>query len=126
MLLTAKYSIMPEIWLGYGDSEIILDIKYENISHILRPSMNKLDLEKLENEIQNKIVIQESTLILITSPFFFMLPILTLIQNMSKELKIENIEYVYFQNPFPKEQNNSLMKMALALVDLPARKYWRK
>ena len=23
---------MPEIWLGYGDSEIILDIKYENIS----------------------------------------------------------------------------------------------
>ena len=50
---------MPEIWLGYGDSEIILDIKYENISHILRPSMNKLDLKKLENEIQNKIVIQE-------------------------------------------------------------------
>ena len=94
---------MPEIWLGYGDSEIILDIKYENISHILRPSMNNLDLEKLENEIQNKIVIQESTLILITSSFFFMLPILTVIQNMSKELKIENIEYVCFQNPFPKE-----------------------
>ncbi len=86
---------MPEIWLGYGDSEIILDIKYENISQIPRPTMNKLDLEKLEIEIQNKIVIQESTLILITSPFFFMLPILSFIQNMSKELKIQNIEVLY-------------------------------
>ncbi len=47
---------MPEIWLGYGDSEIILDIKYENISIMPRPSMNNLDLEKLEIEIQNKIV----------------------------------------------------------------------
>ena len=42
---------MPEIWLGYGESEIILDIKYENISHIPRPSMNKIDIEKLESEI---------------------------------------------------------------------------
>ena len=86
---------MPEIWLGYGYSEIILDIKYENISQIPRPTMNKLDLEKLEIEIQNKIEIQESTLILITSPFFFMLPILSFIQNMSKELKIQNIRVLY-------------------------------
>ena len=99
---------MPEIWLGYGDSEIILDIKYENISHIARPTMNKLDLEKLEIEIQNKIVIKESTLILITSPFFFMLPILTFIQNMSKELRIENIEYCILSKFIPQRIKQQL------------------
>ena len=92
---------MPEIWLGYGDSEIILDIKYENISHIPRPTMNKIDLEKLEIEIKNKLMIQESTLILITSPFFFILPILTFIQNMSKELNIKNIEYCILSKSIP-------------------------
>jgi len=48
MLLILKLFVMPEIWLGYGASEIILDIKYENISYVPRPSMNKLDFEKLE------------------------------------------------------------------------------
>ena len=118
MLLTAKYSIMPEIWLGYGDSEIILDIKYENISHILRPSMNKLDLDKLENEIQNKLVIQESTLILITSPFFFMLPILTLIQNMSKELKIENIESCILSKSIPQRAKQQLNENGISICRL--------
>ena len=44
---------MPEmvrLWL----LEIISDIKYENISHILRPSMNNLDLEKLEMKAQKQ------------------------------------------------------------------------
>ena len=126
MLLTAKYSIMPEIWLGYGDSEIILDIKYENISHILRPSMNKLDLEKLENEIQNKIVIQESTLILITSPFFFMLPILTLIQNMSKELKIENIEYCILSKSIPQRAKQQLNENGISIGRLASEEVLEK
>ena len=49
---------MPEIWLGYGESEIILDIKYENISKIPRPSMNQLNMESLKIEFENKIVIK--------------------------------------------------------------------
>ncbi|TVP39046.1 hypothetical protein [Candidatus Nitrosocosmicus arcticus] len=99
---------MPEIWLGYGDSEIILDIKYENISHTPRPSMNQLDLEKLNIEIENKIVIQESTLILITSSFFFMIPMLTFIQNKSKELNIENIEYCILSKSIPQRVKQQL------------------
>lgn len=106
---------MPEIWLGYGDSEIILDIKYENISHIPRPSMNKLDLEKVEIEIQNKLVIQESTLILITSPFFFILPILTFIQNMSKELNIKNIEYCILSKFIPQRIRQHLNENGISL-----------
>ena len=69
---------MPEIWLGYGESEIILDIKYENISQIPRPLMNHLRMESLKSEVENKIVIKESTLILISSPFYFVLPLLEL------------------------------------------------
>lgn len=93
---------MPEIWLGYGESEIILDIKYENISQIPRPSMNQLNMESLKIEFENKIVIKESTLILISSPFYFILPLLELIQNKSKDLNIQNIEYACFQNRFLK------------------------
>ena len=109
---------MPEIWLGYGDSEIILDIKYENISSMPRPSMNKLDLEKLEIEIQNKIVMQESTLILITSPFFFILPILTFIQNLSKESNFENIEYCTLSKSIPQRVKQQLNEKGISLSRL--------
>jgi len=118
MLLILTQSIMPEIWLGYGDSEIILDIKYENISQIPRPSMNQLDLEKLKIEIENKIVIQESTLILITSPFFFMLPMLTFIQNKSKELNIENIEYCILSKSIPQRVRQQLGENGISLSRL--------
>lgn len=106
---------MPEIWLGYGDTEIILDIKYENISQVLRPSMNKLDLITLENEIKSKIVIQESTLILITSPFFFILPILSVLQNMSKELNIEKIEYCILSKSLPQRVKQQLSENSITI-----------
>ncbi len=117
---------MPEIWLGYGDSEIILDIKYENISNIPRPAMNRLDLEKLEIEIRNKIVIQESTLILITSPFFFMLPILTFIQNISKELNIENIEYYILSKSIPQRIKQQLNEKGISLGRLASKEVLEK
>lgn len=113
---------MPEIWLGYGDSEIILDIKYENISHVPRPSMNKLDLKTLEEEFNKKIEIQESTLILITSPFFFMLPILSSIQNMSKELKIETIEYCILSNEVPQRVKQELNEKGITISKLACEK----
>lgn len=101
---------MPEIWLGYGDSEIILDIKYENISYMPRPSMNKLDMVTLENEIKSKLVIQESTLILVTSPFLFILPILTIIQKISKERNIELIEYCIVSKYIPHRVKQQLIE----------------
>ena len=33
---------MPEIWLGYGDSEVILDIKYENILDNSKPQFSSV------------------------------------------------------------------------------------
>jgi nickel-dependent lactate racemase len=117
---------MPEIWLGYGDSEIILDIKYENISQVLRPSMNKLDLITLENEIKSKIVIQESTLILITSPFFFFLPILSVIQNMSKELNIEKIEYCILSKSLPQRVKQQLNENSITIGRLASEEVLEK
>jgi hypothetical protein len=117
---------MPEIWLGYGDSEIILDIKYENISHVSRPSMNKLDLVTLEDEINKKIVIHESTLILITSPFLFMLPILSSIHSKSKELNIEKIEYCILSNDVPQRVKQQINEKGINISKLTSEKVMDK
>lgn len=117
---------MPEIWLGYGDSEIILDIKYENISHVPRPSMNKLDFETLETEIKNKLIIQESTLILITSPFFFMLPITSVIEKMSKELNIEKIEYCILSKYIPQRIKQQLNENGISITRLASEEVLEK
>ena len=109
---------MPEIWLGYGDSEIILDIKYENISKIPRPSMNQLNMESLKIEFENKIVIKESTLILISSPFYFILPLLELIQNKSKDLNIQNIEYCMLSKSIPQKLKQQLNDNGISLSKL--------
>ena len=53
---------MPEIWLGYGDSEVILDIKYENILDNVKPDFPLLDNESLNSELENKIQLKNSTL----------------------------------------------------------------
>jgi hypothetical protein len=126
MLLILKLFVMPEIWLGYGDSEIILDIKYENISYVPRPSMNKLDFEKLETEIRNKLILQESTLLLITSPFFFMLPITTIIQKMSKELNIEKIEYCILSKYIPQRIKQQLNENGISITRLASEEVLEK
>ncbi len=109
---------MPEIWLGYGESEIILDIKYENISQIPRPSMNQLSMESLKSEFENKIVIKESTLILISSPFYFVLPLLELMHEKSKELNIQNIEYCILSKSIPQKLKQQLAENGISLSKL--------
>lgn len=85
--------LMPEIWLGYGDSEIILDIKYENLLKNIKPEFTTLDTESISNEIKNKIPLKNSTLILIIKPFHAMMPILEYIQKQQKDLQLNRIEF---------------------------------
>lgn len=117
---------MPEIWLGYGESEIILDIKYENISNIPRPSMNQLNMESLKIEFENKIVIKESTLILVSSPFYFVLPLLELIQKKSKDLKIQNIEYCILAKSIPQKLKQQLNDNGIILSKLAGQEVLNK
>jgi nickel-dependent lactate racemase len=83
---------MPEIWLGYGDSDAILDIKYENILDINKPDFTLLDHESLSSELENKIEICDSTLILNFNPFIQMIPILMAINEKCNRLKINGLE----------------------------------
>jgi hypothetical protein len=83
---------MPEIWLGYGDSEVILDIKYENILENSKPEFPLLDNISLNDELENKIQLKSSTLILNFTPFLQMIPILRYINEKSKKIEMKNFE----------------------------------
>ncbi|MGN6349721.1 MAG: hypothetical protein ACTHLL_08245 [Candidatus Nitrosocosmicus sp.] len=93
---------MPELWLAYGDSEVILDIKYENILDDVRPQFPTLDNMSLFLELENKLKLKNSNLILNFTPFFHMMPILKYIQDESKkqDVKVEIIstsKYIPFK-----------------------------
>ncbi len=83
---------MPEIWLGYGDSDVILDIKYENILDINKAEFPLLNNESLYSELEKEIKIQESTLILNFNPFIQMIPILKIINEIGKINNISDLE----------------------------------
>ena len=86
---------MPEIWLGYGDSEVILDIKYENILDNNKAEFLLLDNESLNLELEDKIQLKNSTLILTFTPFLQMIPILKYIKEKSNRFELNNIEFSY-------------------------------
>ncbi|HET8792485.1 MAG TPA: hypothetical protein VFM31_01730, partial [Nitrososphaeraceae archaeon] len=69
---------MPEIWLGYGETEIILDIKYENILKITKPNFESMRYEEIQTAIKDNTIIEQSTLILFITPFHSMLPIINI------------------------------------------------
>jgi hypothetical protein len=83
---------MPEIWLGYGDSEVILDIKYENILDINKTDFSLLDNESLYLELENKIELHNSTLVLNFNPFIQMTPILKVINEKIKRFNVNDLE----------------------------------
>ena len=107
---------MPEIWLGYGDSEIILDIKYENILRILKPEIKVISPEDLRLNIINNIDLQVSTLILITTPFPKMLDILKIINQFSKELGIGPLDVFVISKPFMLRLRQDLSKESLSIT----------
>ncbi len=83
---------MPEIWLGYGDSEVILDIKYENIFYNNRAEFQLLDNELLNIELEKSIQLKKNILVLNFNPFVQMIPILRYITQKSKETDANILE----------------------------------
>ncbi len=94
---------MPEIWLGYGDSEVILDIKYENILDNNKSEFLLLDNESLNSELEKKIQLKNSTLIITFNPFLQMIPILKYITEISKRYEIENFEICTLSKNIPQK-----------------------
>jgi hypothetical protein len=92
---------MPEIWLGYGDSEVILDIKYENILDNNKAEFLLLDNESLNSELEDKIQLKNSTLILTFTPFLQMIPILKYIKEKSNRFELNNIEFCTLSKNIP-------------------------
>jgi hypothetical protein len=90
---------MPEIWLVYGETEIILDIKYENILKIASPIFETMTYEKIQTAINDNAVIEESTLILFMTPFQFMLPIIKAFHDQLIERKINSWEICIVSSP---------------------------
>lgn len=85
---------MPEVWLGYGDTEVILDIKYENILDNVKPQFSLLNTESLNLELENKIKLKKSNLIIIFTPFLQMIPILKYIyQEYKKQNNNSSLEF---------------------------------
>ena len=85
---------MPEVWLGYGDTEVILDIKYENILDNVKPQFSLLNTESLNLELANKIKLKKSNLIIIFTPFLQMIPILKYIyQEYKKQNNSSSLEF---------------------------------
>ncbi len=85
---------MPEVWLGYGDTEVILDIKYENILDNVKPQFSLLNTESLNLELENKIKLKNSNLIIIFTPFLQMIPILKYIyQEYKKQNNNSSLEF---------------------------------
>lgn len=94
---------MPEIWLGYGDSEVILDIKYENILDNNKSEFLLLDNESLNSEFEKKIQLKNSTLIITFNPFLQMIPILKYITEISKRYEIKKLEIYTLSKNIPQK-----------------------
>lgn len=106
---------MPEVWLGYGDSEIILDIKYENILKIVKPEVKVISPENLRLSIHNNLNLQNSTLILITTPFPKMLDILKIINELSRDLEIQPPDVFILSKPFMHRLRQDISKESLSI-----------
>lgn len=117
---------MPEIWLGYGDSEIILDIKYENILNIIKPEINVLDPEKLSLSIRNNINLQNSTVLLVTTPFPRMWEIIKIIRQFANELGIESMDIFLLSKPFSLKLRQDFSKEASNIARIESEEVLKK
>lgn len=107
---------MPEIWLGYGESEIILDIKYENILKIISPTYEKMSDVNIQTSILENIEMRESTLVFVTTPFKLMLPVIKVIQNQLMDKKIDHWEICVISSPFSHRIRQMLLEEKINLI----------
>ena len=117
---------MPEIWLGYGDSEIILDIKYENILNIIKPEINPLDQVKISSSIRNNLNLQNSTLILITTPFPRMWEIIKISRDLANESRIESVDILLLSKPFSFKLRQDISKETFDIARIESEEVLKK
>lgn len=100
---------MPEIWLGYGETEIILDIKYENILKITKPNFESMRYEEIQTAIKDNTIIEQSTLILFITPFQSMLPIINIFHDQLIEMNINSWEICIVSPPFSQRMRHMIL-----------------
>ncbi len=106
---------MPEIWLGYGESEVILDIKYENILKNIKSEYSLMDSGSIERELDTKIDLKESTLVLIFNPFYQMTSILEFINKKWKNSGFNNIEFDIVSKNIPSKYKKDLIERGIVI-----------
>jgi len=117
---------MPEIWLGYGDSEIILDIKYENIQNIIKPEINVQNPESMSMSVRTNVNLQNSTLILVTTPFPKMIEIIKIIREMSNEIGIESVDVFLLSKPYSLRLRQDISKESLDIARIESDEVLKK
>lgn len=89
---------MPEIWLGYGSTHVVLDIKQENLLQF-KSEVNLMSDENIRN-ILTDIKLSKKTLIFPLSSSKHMLKIISLLIDISKSDNTIEIEIGAFSNDF--------------------------
>jgi hypothetical protein len=101
---------MPELWLKYGQTSVVVDIKYENLlAHIFpTPSTGYLAEQQIEDELSN-MDIADNTIIIVLS---VSQAVLDLVDQISKRAVLKNHACVAFasRTKLVKTLKNSLRK----------------
>lgn len=101
---------MPELWLKYGQTSVVVDIKYENLqAHIYpTPSTGYLTEQQIEEELSN-MDIADNTIIVVLS---VSQAVLHMVDKISQRAVLKNHTYVAFASGanLVKPLKNSLRK----------------
>jgi hypothetical protein len=108
---------MPELWLKYGQTSVVVDMKYENLlAHIYpTPSTGYLAEQRIEDELSN-MDITDNTIIVVLSVSQAVLDLLGHISQRAVQKKHECVAFVSRMN-LVKTLKNSLRKNAYPVYD---------
>jgi hypothetical protein len=95
---------MPEIWLGYGSTDVVLDIKQENLLHCY-PELNLLSDENIK-EILTDIKLSTKTIIFPFSTSKSILKIIDFLIEINKTNNTKEIEIGTFSEYFLQIKNH--------------------
>lgn len=108
---------MPELWLKYGQTSVVLDIKYENLqAHIYpAPSVDFLPEQRIEDELAN-IDISDNTIIVVLS---VSKAVLDLVDQISQRAVLKGYDRIAFtsRTDLLKMLRNSLRKQPFPVYD---------
>jgi len=94
---------MPEMWLSYGSTHVVLDIKQENLLQY-ESEMNLMTDEDIKNFLAD-IKLLKKTLIILLSSSKYLLKVLSLLLDVNKSNNTVEIEIGTISNDLPHIQN---------------------